>query len=490
MKKGILGILIILESFFLLLSMLIAIINGEDGWLCFLLTALGTIACGSFCIFLSRKEENKRMRRADNFLIVSLSWIIFSVIGMVPYLWLTDMNVSSAFFETMSGFTTTGATCINEIDSLPKSLLFWRAITQWVGGLGIVVFSFALIPVYEMKNTNVFSAEVTGIGLNKLRPKIGSTARRLLIIYLVLTFACSFFYWIGPMNIYDAVCHSMTTIATGGFSTHTASIGYFHSRYLEYVAPFFMLMSSVNFSLYYYMSIGRRNVLFKNEEVRWFFSIVFIAVALFVLFLYFAPIPNEAYNTLPQGFENTFRSALFHVSSVITSTGYSAEKFDYVSWGPSFWMPTVVIMAIGSCAGSTAGGIKIVRIIISIKSLINQFIHQIHPRAVLPLRVNGVILENAHIRKTFTFIFLYIALVVIAMMCYTFLGSDVDTALGSSISMLSNVGPGTGSVGPASNFGHVPQVGKWLMSFYMLVGRLEIFTVLILFLPDFWKEKN
>ena len=480
-----------MEGNFLLLTFLLSLYYNEGDSKAFLLTTVLCYIVGLTCKWLGeRNKENQRMSRADSFLIVSLSWVVFSLIGMIPFIMIERMDVASAFFETMSGFTTTGATCISDIDSMTHALKFWRSVTQWMGGLGIVVFSIALIPVYEMKNTNVFSAEVTGIGLNKLRPKIGSTARRLLIIYLVLTFACSFFYWIGPMNIYDAVCHSMTTIATGGFSTHTASIGYFHSRYLEYVAPFFMLMSSVNFSLYYYMSIGRRNVLFKNEEVRWFFSIVFIAVILFVLFLYFAPIPNEAYNTLPHGFENTFRSALFHVSSVITSTGYSAEKFDYVAWGPSFWMPTVVIMAIGSCAGSTAGGIKIVRIIISIKSLINQFIHQIHPRAVLPLRVNGVILENAHIRKTFTFIFLYIALVVIAMMCYTLLGSDVDTALGSSISMLSNVGPGTGSVGPASNFGHVPQAGKWLMSFYMLVGRLEIFTVLILFLPDFWKEKN
>ena len=189
MKKGIFGILVIMESFFLLLSMLVAVINDEEGWLCFLLTALGAMAAGGFCIFLSRRDENKRMRRADNFLVVALSWIVFSIVGMVPYIWLTGMDVSSAFFETMSGFTTTGATCIREIDPLPRSLLFWRALTQWIGGLGIVVFSFALIPVYEMKNTNLYSAEVTGLGLDKLRPKIGSTARRVLLIYLVRVYA-------------------------------------------------------------------------------------------------------------------------------------------------------------------------------------------------------------------------------------------------------------------------------------------------------------
>ena len=381
--------LIIMEGFFLLLSMVVALLNGEEAWVSFLLTALGAIAVGALCVFISRRGEQKRMRRADNFLIVSLSWIIFSIVGMVPYLCQTDMDVASAFFETMSGFTTTGATCINEIDVLPKSLLFWRALTQWIGGLGIVVFSFALIPVYEMKNSNIYSAEVTGLGLDKLRPKIGATARRVLLIYLILTSACAFCYWIGPMNLYDAVCHAFTTIATGGFSTHSESIAYFHSSYIEYVASLFMVVSSINFSLYYYMTIRRNRVLFQNEEVRVFLSYISIAVVIFMLLFYFAPVPESAEDLLPKGFEETFRSALFHVSSVATSTGFSAQKFDYVAWGASFWMPTVVIMAIGSCAGSTAGGIKVIRIIICAKSAFNELIQMLHPRAVLGVRVGA-----------------------------------------------------------------------------------------------------
>jgi len=490
MKKGILGILIIMESFFLLLSMAVAIFYGEKGWLCFLLTALGTIALGSFCIFLSRKGDSRRMRRADNFLIVALSWIVFSVVGMVPFLWLTDMNVSSAFFETMSGFTTTGATCIQEIDSLPKALLFWRAITQWIGGLGIVVFSFALIPVYEMKSSNIYSAEVTGLGLDKLRPKIGATARRVLLIYLILTGACAFLYWLGPMGLYDAVCHSFTTIATGGFSTHTQSIAYFHSSYIEYVASLFMIVSSINFSLYYYMSIGRSRVLFTNEEVRMFLGYIAVAVVVFMLLFYFAPVPESAQDLLPKGFEETFRSALFHVSTVATSTGFSAQKFDYVAWGASFWMPTVVIMAIGACAGSTAGGIKVIRIIICAKSAFNELVQMLHPRAVLGVRVGKQIVPDQKVRQALTFIFIYILLVVIAMTCYSLLGADVDTALGSSISMLSNVGPATGATGPASTFANVPASGKWLMSAYMLIGRLEIFTVLFLLMPNYWKDRK
>ena len=482
--------LIIMESFFLLLSMVVALIYGEKGWLCFLLTALGTIALGSFCIFLSRREECKRMRRADNFLIVALSWIVFSFVGMFPFLYLTDMNVSSAFFETMSGFTTTGATCITDIESLPKSLLFWRAITQWIGGLGIVVFSFALIPAYEMKNSNIYSAEVTGLGLDKLRPKIGATARRVLLIYLVLTSACALLYWLGPMNLYDAVCHSFTTIATGGFSTHSESMAFFRSSYIEYVACLFMIVSSINFSLYYYMTIRRSRVFFQNEEVRVYLGYLAVAVVGFILLFYFAPVPESAIATLPRGFEETFRSALFHVSSVATSTGFSAQKFDYVAWGPSFWMPTVVIMAIGSCAGSTAGGIKIIRIIICAKSTFNELILMLHPRAVLGVRVGKQIVPDNKVRQALAFIFIYILLVVIAMTCYSLLGADVDTALGSSISMLSNVGPATGATGPASTFANVPASGKWLMSAYMLIGRLEIFTVLFLLMPNYWKDRK
>lgn len=479
-----------MESLFLTISIVVALIYNEEDWRSFLLTAILAASVGGFCKWIGDSESSTHLTRADSFLIVSLSWVVFSFIGMVPFLLLTDMDVASAFFETMSGFTTTGATCINNIESMSHALLFWRSMTHWMGGLGIVVFSFALIPVSEMKNSNIFSAETTGISLDKLRPKIGATARRLLTIYLILTAICAFFYWIGPMGIFDAICHSMSTIATGGFSTHSASLAYFQSSYIEYVASFFMLISGVNFSLYYYMSIGKQRALFRNEEMLTFFGISGAAVIMFCLLFYFAPISNDVTHCLPHGIEETFRSSLFHVCTIISSTGFAAQKFDYVAWGASFWMPTVVIMAMGACAGSTAGGIKIIRVLICIKSIINELIYQLHPRAILSVRVNGKNVSEDSVRRTMTFICLYIILVAIAMTCHSLLGADVDTALGSSVSMLSNVGPGTGSTGPASNFSHVPAAGKWLMSFYMLVGRLEIFTVLFLFMPNYWKERK
>ena len=490
MKKSIFASLLLLECNFLLLTTGVSLFYHESDWKAFLFTALLCLALGLTGRWLGRRSQDHYMSRTDNFLVVVVSWIVLSVIGTIPFVLVSDMDISSAFFETMSGFTTTGATCISQIDSLPRSLLFWRAITQWIGGLGIVVFSFALIPVYEFRNSNLYSAEVTGLSLDKLRPKIGATARRMLLIYLFLTSLCAFMYWMGPMNCYDAICHSFTTIATGGFSTHNQSMAYFHNSYIEYVACVFMLLSSVNFSLYYYLSIKRSNTLFKNEEFRAFFAIIAFAVVGFMLLFYFAPIPQTAEGTLPVGFEETFRSALFHVSSVMTSTGFAAQKFDYVAWGPSFWMPTVVIMAIGACAGSTAGGIKVVRILICAKSVLKEFVLQLHPRAVIGVRISGHIVPDDRVRRALAFIFLYIILVVIAMLCYSLLGADVDTALGSSISMLSNVGPATGATGPASNFANVPAAGKWLMSAYMLIGRLEIFTILFLFMPSFWKERK
>lgn len=487
MKKGIFGILLIMEGFFLLLTFLVTLFCNEGDGYAFLGASGLCIGVGTFFKWRGEKKKDIRMSRADSFMVVSLSWVVFSLFGMIPFLLLTPMDVSSAFFETISGFTTTGASCISDIDGLSHGLKFWRSIIQWMGGLGIVVFSFALIPSYEMRNANVFSAEVTGLGLDKLTPRIGSTARKLLMVYILLTLFCALCYWFGPMCFFDAVCHAMSTVATGGFSTHTQSIAYFHSSYIEYVCSLFMIASGLNFGIYYYLYIGKGRLVFRNEELRVYLYIVVIAVALFTVMM----MCTGAYNpSLPQGLEESFRSSLFHVASICTSTGYAAQKFDYVSWGVPYWVPTVLLMAMGACAGSTAGGIKIIRVIVSAKSALNEFIRQLHPRAILSLRISGQTVPYEHIRRAITFILIYIVLVFFGTFLLTLMGMDIDTSLGSCVSMLSNVGPGTGATGPASNFSVVPALGKWLMSLYMLVGRLEIFTVLFLLLPGYWKQQK
>lgn len=484
-----------MEGAFLLLSVIVSLhykfTAGENDWMSLALTSALCFLIGAAARFsVKSKKSNPQMTRADSFMVVTLSWIVLTLLGTIPFLMELDIDFASAFFETMSGFTTTGATVLSGLDSMPHGLLFWRSITHWMGGLGIVVFSFALLPTYDMKNSNVFSAEVTGIGLDKLRPKIGSTARRLLVIYLTLTLICMFFYWIGPMNLFDAACHAMSTIATGGFSTHDSSMAYFHSSYLEYISVVFMLLASINFSLYYYASIRRSKVLWRNEEMHTFLSIWAVAVAGYVALFMWAPTPESATGTLPPPGEAQFRAALFHTTSVMTSTGFAGQYFDYVAWGDAFWMPTVFIMTLGGCAGSTAGGVKVIRIIICAKSVLKEFILQLHPKAIRSIKVSGLVIPDERVRRTLAFIFLYILLVSGGMVVFSILGLDVDTSLGSCVSMLSNVGPGTGMVGPANNFSHVHWFSKLLMSFYMLVGRLEIYTVLFLFMPSFWRERT
>lgn len=447
-----------------------------------------TLSIGKWKARHASEDQGKYFSRADSFMVVTLTWVLFSLIGMIPYMLLAGMSIDDAMFEAMSGFTTTGASVISDVDGLSQGLKFWRCITQWMGGLGIVVFTFALVPTVEMRNNKIFSAETSGIGMDKLSPKIATTARRLMMIYLVLTIICGLFYYAGPMNAFDAICHSFTTTATGGFSTHTASIAYYNSPYIEYVASVFMFLSSLNFGMFYYAIIRRWDIIRSNEELNVFVKIVLTAVVVFVLLFNFASHTSESLYALPVGFEEQFRSALFHVTSTISSTGYAATKFDYVAWGDMYLMPTLILMIIGSCAGSTAGGIKVVRFVVAMKAIQNEFIKQLHPRAVLSVNLGGRVLDNDRMRRTLCYVIIYMALVMAGIIIMSYMGIDIVTALGSSITALSNIGPGAGLTGPANNFSEIHSVAKWLMSFYMLVGRLEIYTVLFLFMPSFYKK--
>ena len=473
------------------LTAVVSLFYDEGDTIHYVLTTLAGVAVGLLCKKLGERDKDPRMTRADSFMVVVMSWVVFSILGMIPYITVAGMDVTSAFFETMSGFTTTGASTVTNIESLPHALLFWRSATQWIGGLGIVVFSFALIPVYELKNSNIYFAEVSGLSQDKVRPKIGATARRMLLVYLLLTSVCAALYWAGPMGIYDAVCHAFTTMSTGGFSTHTDSIAHFHSSYIEYVASAFMIISSVNYSLYYYLSIRKQRIMTNDEELRTFLVIVVVSLAVFmVLFYCVAADGNPSSYALPHGLEETFRTALFHVSSSVSGSGFAATNTGHVAWEPLLWMPTLVLMAIGGCAGSTAGGIKVIRAIVCVKSILNEFIMQLHPRAVLGVRVSGHIVPSHMTRRTLAHIALYAVLVVIGMLSFRLFGNDVDTALGCCVSMLSNSGSGIGVNGAAGNYAEVSAAGKWMLSFYMLVGRLEIFTVLFLFMPQYWKERK
>ena len=495
MKKSIFGMLLTMESLFIAFVAAVAFYyhctEGEQDWQAFALTAGITFVSGSLLTAYGHTElgrSQKQLSRGGAFIIVGLTWVVFSAFGMLPFILYKglDVDIASAYFETMSGFSTMGATIIPDIEAMPHGILLWRSLTQWMGGLGIVVFSFAMLPVRDMKNSTMFIAEMSGLTINRLQPKIGATSRRLLLIYLFLTIVCTLMFWAGPMNLFDSVCFSLSTIATGGFGTHTASIGYFHSAYVEYVCAIFMLISSINFGIYYYLSIRRGKLCLKNEEVKGFLLTVMGLVAIFCLMFRFTVFDGSV--AVPQTGEDIFRTSLFHVATIISSSGFQAQSFDYVGWGIPFWMPTILMMILGGCTVSTAGGMKMMRVLVYLKYALREFRVHLHPHAVISIKFNGRIIAEHHIRRVMSYLVIYVFILIISCLLMTmFMDFDLTTAFGAVVSSFGNTGPALGELGPAGNFVSVPAAGKWLLSFLMLIGRLEIFTVLFLFMPKAWR---
>ena len=494
MKKKIIGQNLVIVSILMLASAFVALyynVNyGENDFIPLLVPALATFAIG-FILFLFGRRSSKKLRKEDNFFIVTLTWLILTVLGMVPYLMSGAFNnVSDAFFETMSGFTTTGATVMNDIDSQPHGILLWRSITQWLGGLGVIVLTMAF---FSQKNkaheTQLFSAESPGLEVDKLGSRIRNTAQKLWVIYIVLTVLCFVAYYLGPMNLFDAVCHSMTTVATGGFSTHQASIGYWASPYIEYMCTLFMAMCGLTLALYYFLIVGRFKAFRQSEEMRWYFGIIFFAVALFMLLFYSLEyttvLTADQLSSFPMGFEETFRASLFNVVAIMTSSGYQASCFDYVAWGQAFIIPTVLLMAVGGCSGSTSGGIKVSRVAIAVKNLIADLKRQLHPQAVIPVKMSKRSLEQTTVMRVMAFIMMYIITVLVATLLLTCLGMDFTSSFVSCVSAMSNIGPAYGMTGPATTYAAIPDIAKWVLSGMMLVGRLEIFTVLLLFTKEY-----
>lgn len=466
---------------------------GEKDWKILLFCTLLTFAVG-VTSWTSGKRHNTRITTREGFLVVSLAWVIFCLLGMIPYLMTgTCQDVASAFLEAMSGFTTTGCTTIDNLDQLPHGILFWRHLTQWIGGLGIVVFSLALLPLIGAGATQVFGAETNGLSVDKLRPRIDETARRLWGFYFVLTAACAGFYILGDMTVFDAVCHSFSTMASGGFSTHQDSMGYYDSPYIEYVCCAFLFITSVNFNLFYLISTGRFRQTWRNEELRWFTFAVAAFTLLFMGLDYWTRhrelIPESEWAMMGDGsLECNFRTSLFHTLTIISSAGFQAGYFDYVRWGTVFWLPTLILMIMGGCSSSTAGGLKIVRVVVLLKNARNQFLHALMPRSYSTVRLNGHALSNDTVFKILAMLSVYLLLMVTSIFILQFIGLDFETSIGSVVSALGNTGPALGLTGPAFTWSWLPPFAKWYLSFLMLVGRLEIFTVMVIFTPMFWKK--
>ena len=499
MKSKLFGVLLLIETAALLLTAAVAWhyqrLTGEVGTHAFLLTAALTGATG-LLLYNIGHNNHESLQMKDSFLVVALAWVLFSAFGMLPFLMCgTVDNVTDAFFETMSGFSTTGATILDNIDQQPHGILFWRSLMQWLGGLGIVVFTLAFIPSVAKgsKKMSLFAAEAPGLSVEKLAPTMGATSRALWTIYIVLTLLCAVCYYLGPMDRFDAVCHALTTIATGGFSTHQSSIGHFQSSYVEYVCVFFMLLSGINFGMYYFLFTRRFDVIRRNEELRWYLIAIAGFTLLFMARFYFAPhfsITTESQlASHPQTEAECIRTSLFHVTALLSNTGFQGSNYDYDLWGRVFIIPTVVMMVVGGCAGSTSGGIKMVRIMVLFKYIRKTVNELIHSSTMYTIKISGQKVEEVSLRRVLSFFSMLILLFMLNVVLLTASGIDFEDASISFLTCFSNYGPGSGITGPSGTFDNIPDFAKWLLSFDMLVGRLEIFTILLLFSPSFWRTK-
>jgi len=445
-----------------------------------LLSSMAAISTGGFLLVtnMNKYKIRKEFTKKDGFLIVTLGWIFMSIFGSLPYFLSGSIpDFTNAFFETISGYTTTGASILDDIESLPKSVLFWRSLTQWIGGMGIIVLAVAILPILGIGGMQLFVAEAPGITPDKLQPRIRETAKRLWLIYVGLTLLESALLMVAGMSFYDAINHSLTTMATGGFSTRQDSIAYYDNAAIQYIIIFFMFLAGTNFTLTYFALKRRFVKVWANEEFRTYIRIVGILGVLCTIVV--------AIST-KQGVEKSFREALFQVVSILTTTGYVSA--DYTSWTPFLTVIFLALMFVGASAGSTAGGVKIVRHLVLFKNSFLELRRQLHPSAVIPVRLNKSAVPRDITFNTLAFIMMYISIFAFGSTIIALGGNDFETSIGAVATCLGNIGPGIGSVGPVSSFSHLSISSKWFLSFLMLVGRLEIFTVLILFTPYFWRK--
>lgn len=473
----ILGFLLIIEGLFILLCIPVSLIYKEGIFLQLGASGLVCILPGGLSMLLTRNAGNDLQIR-DGFLIVTLSWILFCLAGSLPFIFTGSIPFyTNAFFETASGFTTTGATILDDIESLPHSILFWRSIIQWFGGMGIIVMSLAIFPLLGIGGMQLFDAEAPGPVVDKLHPRIKETAKRLWGIYIIFTITEVVLLLAGGMGLFDSICHSFTTMATGGYSTKQLSIAYWDSPYIHYVITFFMILAGTNFTLSYFaLHLDFKRVI-QNEEFRYYVGFLAVFSILVCIILHFAD--NST-------FEESFRHAIFQVVSITTTTGFVTT--DYLQWVPFAVMILFILMFLGGSAGSTAGGIKILRILLFLKNSVMELKRLIHPNAVIQVKFNKNAVSPEILNNVFAFISLYLFIVIIGVIVISAMGYDLISSFGAVIASLGNIGPGFGTFGPAENFNHLPVFGKWFLSFLMITGRLELFTVLILLSPGFWRK--
>lgn len=475
----IIGSLLFIEAFFMAWCVGVSFYFQEDDTLAFLMSMLITFGCAFLFLLMGRNARNS-LNRHDAFVVVTAVWIIFSFFGMFPFLIHGCIsNVTDAFFESTSGFTTTGASIIDDVEVLPHGILFWRSLTQWIGGLGIVFFTIAILPSLVGGSVKVFAAEATGPIKAKMHPRLTTTAKWIWSIYLLLTICCGLAYWIAGMNWFEALNYSMTTTATGGFAIHNESTEFFRSSTIDYISISFQFLSGINFTLLYLSIVKMRfKALLSNSEFKLYISVV-VGATIWIMYLLLTRMDYDL--------EHAFRSALFQVVSFMTTTGMFND--DAGAWPHITWVILGVVMYLGACAGSTSGGFKCIRGVMLLKVIRNNFRQILHPNAVLPVKVNGISIQQSKLVALFAFFTLTMLMILFTATIMIVAGIDNTNAITIALSCVSNVGPTLGTqIGPVMSWSILPDFIKWILCPLMLMGRLEIMTVLVLFTPSFWKE--
>jgi len=472
------GILNVFLGLFMLAPLVVSLIYADGSFLPILYSFVITSGGGLLLFLVTGTADYTALSQREGIAVVTFGWLSAGFFGSLPFLFSGSIgSLTDAFFESLSGFTTTGASILNSIESLPQGVLFWRGLTQWLGGMGIIVFSIAILPFLGVGGMQLYKAEIPSPVVDKLQPRISETAKTLWKVYLLITIIEIGLLFIGGMSLFDSICHTFCTMPTGGFSTHGASIAYFDSAYFEGVITVFMLLAGVNFALHFKFLKGDLRVFSRDPECRVF---LFLLAALIIL------VTANIYGTVYQSIAGAFRRAAFQVTSIITTTGFVTA--DYETWPALSQIILFLCMFIGAMAGSTGGAIKIMRIVLLAKYGFREIFRLVHPHAVKSIRLGGKPVPEEVLNSIGGFFILYMGLYVVAVLIMSFLGLDVMTSLGSVAATMGNVGPGFGLVVPVKNYFSVPDVGKWILSFCMLLGRLEIYTVIIMLAPAYWRK--
>lgn len=475
---NVIGGLLFIMGALMLTSIGFSIYYQED-YLPILYAALLTMSVGFTLRLSTKSSKDAEIKKRDGYLIVTMGWLSMAVFGTLPYLLTGSIpTLTNAFFETMSGLSTTGASILNNIEEMPRGVLFWRSLTQWIGGMGIIVLTVAILPMLGIGGMELFVAEAPGPTKDKIHPRIKETAKRLWVIYFSLTMLQTILFLFCGMSFFDAINHALTTNSTGGFSTYQDSIAYFNSPLIEYITVIFMFLAGTNFTLLYFGLKGKFKNFLNNDEFKWYiFSIIGLVLVLTPIVYHYGGFVRMI---------DAFRAVLFQTVSIITTTGFASA--DFTTWGSMATFIFFLLLFSGASAGSTSGGIKIVRIVLLMKNGFLEFKRRLHPNAVIPVHLNNTPVSNLIIYNLLAFIFLYLFIFTIGSIIMTALEVPFPEALSSVATSLGNVGPGIGELGPSHSFAEVPSAGKWVLSFLMLFGRLELFTVALLLTPYYWKR--